>query len=144
PMLALRTGAAAMTVTARTIGPARWRVSIGAPIESTQRRDPLALTAEINHAVERLIRLRGEDWFWVHNRWKTPKPKFLLATYKRGITLPGNFPAEKLKPFRILIRSTNWLGDAVMSAPAVRPIKRGRPDGHVSVPAQCQLAGCWK
>src|SRR3954464_11667519 len=62
-MLALRTGAAAMTITAHTIGPARWRISIGAPIESAQRRDPLALTAEINGAVERLIRLKPEDWF---------------------------------------------------------------------------------
>jgi lipopolysaccharide heptosyltransferase II len=140
-MLALRTGAAAMTVTAHTIGPARWRVSIGAPIESTQRRDPLALTAEINRAVERLIQLKPEDWFWVHNRWKTPKPKFLLATYKRGVSTAD--PAA-LQPFRVVVRASNWLGDAVMSVPAVRAINRGRPDLRLAILTPAKLADLWR
>jgi heptosyltransferase II len=49
-----------------------------------------------------------------------------------------------LKPFRILIRSSNWLGDAVMSIPAVRAIKSGRPDAHVSVLASEKIAPVWK
>jgi lipopolysaccharide heptosyltransferase II len=148
--LALRTGARIVPVaiyTDASAGLARWRFVVSEPIRYKERSNDLTpeqLTAEINQVLERQIRVSPRDWFWVHNRWKTPKPKFLLASYKRGITLPENFPAEKLKPFRILIRSTNWLGDAVMSAPAVRVIKRGRPDAHMSVLVRGKLADFWK
>ncbi|MEP6671274.1 MAG: lipopolysaccharide heptosyltransferase II, partial [Chthoniobacter sp.] len=85
-----------------------------------------------------------EDWFWVHNRWKTPKPKFLLTTYKRGVALPADMTAPDLQPFRILIRGSNWLGDAVMSVPAVRAIKRGRMDAHITILTPAKLADVWK
>ena len=91
--------------------------------------------------MEEQVRRVPEDWFWVHNRWKTPRPNFLLAKYKRGVFLPDGI---ELKPFRILIRSSNWLGDAVMSVPAVRAIKSGRPDTHVSIAVPEKLAALWK
>src|SRR5262249_21319476 len=84
-----------------------------------------------------------EDWFWVHNRWKTPEPNFLLAHYKRGIYLPPGISVRDLKPFRILIRSNNWLGDAVMGVPAVRAIKNGRPDVHVTIATPNRIAPMW-
>ncbi len=80
----------------------------------------------------------------MHNRWKTPDPNFLLAHYKRGIYLPPGLSARDLKPFRILIRSSNWLGDAVMSVPAVRAIKNGRPDTHLTMAAPVKIAPMWK
>jgi heptosyltransferase-2 len=43
-----------------------------------------------------------------------------------------------------LIRSSNWLGDAVMSVPAVRAIKGGRPDAHLTVAVPEKLAPLWK
>ena len=49
-----------------------------------------------------------------------------------------------LKPFRILIRGTNWLGDSVISMPAVRAIKAGRPDAHVTIAAPEKIAAVWK
>ena len=45
---------------------------------------------------------------------------------------------------RIVIRSSNWLGDAVMSVPAVRAIKRGQPGAHVAVLTPEKLADVWK
>jgi lipopolysaccharide heptosyltransferase II len=80
----------------------------------------------------------------VHNRWKTPQPNFLLARYKRGVHLPPEISAHDLKPFRILIRSSNWLGDAVMSVPAVRAIKNGRPDAQITIAAPAKIAPMWK
>src|SRR6202011_4199657 len=77
-------------------------------------------------------------------RWKTPRPNFLLARYKRGVFLPKDLPPQQLKPFRILIRSSNWLGDAVMSVPAVRAIKKGRTDAHVTILAPKKIAPMWK
>ena len=47
-------------------------------------------------------------------------------------------------PARILIRSSNWLGDAVMTVPAVRAIKLTRPDAHVTVLTRAKLADFWK
>jgi lipopolysaccharide heptosyltransferase II len=100
-----------------------------------------SVTFEANEMIEQEIRKAPEDWFWVHNRWKTPKPNFLLTNYKRGIYVP---PGAKLKPFRILVRASNWLGDSVISAPAVRAMKAGRPDAHITVAAPEKIASVWK
>jgi lipopolysaccharide heptosyltransferase II len=144
-LLAKRTRAALIAAGVYTIGPARWRLVF------TERFDPpkedasvATLTSEINQIIEQQIRVAPEDWFWVHNRWKTPQPNFLLAQYKRGVYLPPGVSPQDLKPFRILVRSSNWLGDAVMSVPAVRAIKNGRPDAQVVVLAPEKIASMWK
>jgi lipopolysaccharide heptosyltransferase II len=142
-LLAKRTGAAVMTAAIYTDAPARWRMVFGARIDRPDDSVP-ALTAKVNEAIAEQIRRTPEDWFWVHNRWKTPKPNFLLTQYKRGIYLPPDMPAAELKPFRILIRATNWLGDSVISSAAVRAIKRGRPDAHITVAAPAKIAPVWK
>jgi lipopolysaccharide heptosyltransferase II len=142
-LLAKRTRAAIIAAGVYTIGPARWRMVF------TERFDQpggsvAELTSRINEIIEKQIRVAPEDWFWVHNRWKTPEPNFLLARYKRGVYLPPGISAHDLKSFRILIRSSNWLGDAVMSVPAVRAIKDGRPDAQVTVAAPVNIAPMWK
>jgi len=129
-LLAKRTGAALVGVGIYTHGRARWRIVVSAP--------------KTNEVIEKQIRQAPEDWFWVHNRWKTPKPNFLLARYKRGVYLPSDISAQELKPFRILIRSSNWLGDAVMSVPAVRAIKAGRADAEITIAAPSKIASMWK
>jgi lipopolysaccharide heptosyltransferase II len=101
-----------------------------------------SITAKANKTIEQQIRKAPEDWLLVHNRWKTPKPHFLLTHYKRGVYVPPE--ARDLKPFRILIRGSNWLGDSIISVPAVRAIKAGRPDAHVTVAAPEKIAAIWK
>jgi len=141
--LAIRTGVPVIPVAVYTDGLARWKFVVSEPIR--KGLDSIeSLTAEINQALERQIRVSPQDWFWVHNRWKTPSPKFLLATYKRGVQYPEAFDPAQLKPFRMLIRSSNWLGDAVMTVPAVRAIKRGRPDAHVTILTRAKLVDFWK
>ena len=137
--LALRTGAWLVPAAVHTDGVARWRCIIQ-PAVPPAGEDAVAITVRLNQVLEAQIRHRPEDWFWVHNRWKTPQPKFLLATYKRGLAGIQN----PLQPFRILIRASNWLGDAIMSVPAVRAIKRGRPDAHVTILTPAKLADLWK
>lgn len=136
-MLALRTGAALIPGAVHSAGPGRWRLVVDLPV-TIEERDTDAVTAQLNVVLEGQIRRQPADWFWVHNRWKTPRPNFLLANYKRGIA------GTATNPFRILIRSTNWLGDAVMTIPAVRAFKRGRPDAHVTVLTPAKLADLWK
>jgi lauroyl/myristoyl acyltransferase len=141
-LLAKRTRAAVLAAAVST-GPAQWRLV--SPNASDRDGASVAeLTSRINETIEQQIRFAPEDWFWVHNRWKTPEPNFLLARYKRGVYLPPGISARDLKPFRILIRSSNWLGDAVMGVPAVRDIKEGRPDAHVTIAAPAKIAAIWK
>jgi lipopolysaccharide heptosyltransferase II len=142
-LLAKRTRAALIAAGVYTTGPARWRMVFTERFDETGASVSV-LTSKINRVIEEQIRRAPEDWFWVHNRWKTPEPNFLLANYKRGIYLPPGISASDLKPFRILIRSSNWLGDAVMSVPAVRAIKGGRPDIHVTIAAPEKVAAMWK
>jgi lipopolysaccharide heptosyltransferase II len=142
-LLAKRTGAALVGVAIYTDGRARWRIVVSPTLEVKQASVEL-LTAKTNDLIAAQIRCAPEDWFWVHDRWKMPKPDFLLARYKRGVYLPPDISAQDLQPFRILIRSSNWLGDAVMSVPAVRAIKNGRPDAHVTIAAPAKIAPVWK
>jgi lipopolysaccharide heptosyltransferase II len=142
-LLAKRTRAALIAAGVYTTGPARWRMVFTERFDETGA-SVAVLTSKINQVIEKQIRRAPADWFWVHNRWKTPEPNFLLAHYKRGIYLPPGTSARDLKPFRILIRSSNWLGDAVMSVPAVRAIKDGRPDVHLTIAAPEKIAPMWK
>jgi lipopolysaccharide heptosyltransferase II len=142
-LLAKRTGAALVGVGIYTDGLARWRIVVSPALEVKQASVEL-LTAKTNDLIATQIRRAPEDWFWVHDRWKMPRPGFLLARYKRGVYLPPDISAQDLQPFRILIRSSNWLGDAVMSVPAVRAIKNGRPDAHVTIAAPAKLAPVWR
>ena len=41
---------------------------------------------------------------------------------------------------RLLIRSTNWIGDAVMTTPAVRAIRHNFPGAHISLLAKPWVA----
>jgi heptosyltransferase-2 len=140
-ILATKTGAEILPVAIVTVGPGKWRLEVaefvpklGASIDE--------LTYRINRALEQLIIRRPSDWFWLHQRWKTPSPKFLLREYKRGVYVPKT--VARLAPFRILVRSSNWLGDAVMSAPALRRLKRGRPDIRLTVLTRSKLADFWR
>ena len=147
-LLARRTEAALVPMAVVTTGPARWKLVIFPPVPSVGAdgapMEVEAITARLNQTLERQVDTSPADWFWVHNRWKTPKPKFLLATYRRGIVLPPEVSADALKPFRILVRSTNWLGDAVMTIPAVQAIARGRPDARITVLTPAKLADLWR
>ncbi len=140
--MALRTGAVLVSGCIHTLAPGKWRLVVDRPLDPAGRSVD-AITAELNRALETQIRASPADWLWVHNRWKTPRPKFLLATYKRPPSL-GAEEAAVLQRFRMVIRSPNWLGDAVMCVPAVRAIKRGRPDAHVTILVKSKLADLWR
>ncbi len=52
--------------------------------------------------------------------------------------LPGRSAEKGVKslpaqPDRILIRSTNWIGDAIMTTPAVRSIRKNFPDAEITL-----------
>ncbi|MEX1117627.1 MAG: lipopolysaccharide heptosyltransferase II [Terrimicrobiaceae bacterium] len=139
--LALRTGADVVPVAIHTSGFARWKVVVGKALPTGSTGE---LTLAINAKLESQIRESPADWFWVHNRWKTPSPNFLTVTQRRGTYLPPGFDPASLRPFRMVIRSPNWLGDAVMSVQAARAFKLGRPDARLCVLAPAKLVAIWQ
>ena len=142
-LLTLRTGGPVLPLGIITTGRARWKIVVTPPVQGP-RRHVGQLTATLNSELEKLIRLSPADWFWVHNRWKTPRPNFLLAQYKRGVEYPSGMSSAHLQPFEILVRAPNWLGDACMAMPAVRALKRGRPDARITVLTPAKLADFWR
>lgn len=141
--LASRTSAPLISVAIHTTGAARWRCRIEPAVDPGERGVD-ELTWELNKTLESQIAGSPADWFWLHNRWKTPHPKFLAGRGKRGHYLPPERPLNALLPFRVMIRSSNWLGDAVMSVPAVAAAKSARPDLHLTVLSPAKLAPLWR
>lgn len=145
-LLAQRTKAAIIPVGVRSDKPGHWIVTYSPPVisESTQiaaNEKINDITAQLNLALEKFIRAAPEEWFWVHDRWKTPNPRFLLSNYRRGIWAgdPNN-----LKPYRMIVRSPNPLGDACMAIPAIRALKNGRPDMELTIHCRENLVPFWK
>ena len=141
-IIAQRTGAPLVSVAIHTTGTARWRCVIEPPVASAGKSVE-EITFDLNRTLEREIAASPPDWFWVHDRWKPPGP-FILGKARRGFYLPPGTEASDLQPFRLLIRSSNWLGDAVMNIPAVEACKRGRPDLHLTVLTPSKLAALWR
>src|SRR5574341_863356 len=44
---------------------------------------------------------------------------------------------------KIFIRGVNWLGDAVMTTPALRRLREARPDARISLLTPAKLAALW-
>jgi len=141
--LAQRTGSLLAMVSVRTVGLARWEIRTSEPVP-TEGRDVEEITMDLNHLLESEIRHSPADWFWVHNRWKNFIPDFLLLHFKRGIHLPKGTGPSELQPFRLLVRSTNWLGDACMAVPAIQAMKKGRPDLQITILSPAKLAPIWR
>lgn len=45
---------------------------------------------------------------------------------------------------RILVRGVNWLGDAVMTTPALQRLREARPDAHITLLTPAKLADIWQ
>ena len=62
-----------LPVNAERLGGARFRVTVGAPIELSStgdtERDVHGTMRRINDMLEGWVRQRPEQWLWVHNRW---------------------------------------------------------------------------
>jgi heptosyltransferase-2 len=51
--------------------------------------------------------------------------------------------SQQTQPRRLLIRGTNWLGDAVMTTPALLRLREKYPDTHIGLLAPEKLADLW-
>lgn len=46
-------------------------------------------------------------------------------------------------PMRIVVRGVNWLGDAVMTTPALRRLRERFPKAHITLISPAKLGGLW-
>src|SRR5712664_1903299 len=47
-------------------------------------------------------------------------------------------------PERILVRGVNWLGDAVMTTPALQRLREARPEAHITLLTHQKLKAIWQ
>ena len=143
-LMALRCDTPLLPIAIYDRGPGRWSLVIYPPVDSGEATPTTeGITAALNLAIERAIRRAPHNWFWVHNRWKTPEPDFLLSNYRRGVIFPVGYDHSRLQSFNLIVRSPNWLGDACMAFPAVRALKAGRPDLRLTILAPAKLRELW-
>jgi heptosyltransferase-2 len=57
--------------------------------------------------------------------------------------MAGHLPSSILNPRRILVRSTNWLGDAVMTTPALLRLREKFPGAHIALLTPEKLRELW-
>ncbi len=139
-LLARRTGAAIVPVAIRTRPDRTWEATFHPALDFPKpQAGPLA--AALNRWIESTVRSSPEDWFWFHERWKIPNPRFLAAADPRAVFVPEG---AGLKPFRILVRGVNWLGDAVMTLATLQALKKGRPDACLTVLTPPKLAALYR
>jgi heptosyltransferase II len=58
--------------------------------------------------------------------------------------LPGDAPSAHFNPRRILVRGVNWLGDAVMTTPALLRLREKFPDAHIALLTPEKLKDLWQ
>ncbi len=87
--IALQTGAPVIPGFTCRMKNGKYRFIVGKEVPMTQTgnyaRDILENTQRVTHVVEDMIREAPEQWFWLHQRWKTKKTQ---AVEQSGIEAP--------------------------------------------------------
>src|SRR5262249_42524534 len=68
-------------------------------------------------------------------RFIAPRRPLPFASASGYLTLVVRFDRS-----RILVKATNWLGDVVISMPALRALRQAAPDAHLAVMIRQELA----
>lgn len=74
-----RTGAVLLPAFYARVGVGRYRLILLPLVDpENEEKDPVAIMAQVNAALESVIRRYPEQWLWVHDRWKEARLKGLL------------------------------------------------------------------
>ena len=148
-LLSLRTGAPIVFVSMAPDGEASWKITFHAPVHPPADREERhtwigKVTAGLNEKLTSSLEPHPQEWFWVHDRFKSSGNDVFPRRLGGGSPAPPGDDFSDLTPHYFLVRSPNPLGDACMSIPAVRAIKRGRPDAHVTILCRSNLEPLWR
>ena len=142
--LAIRTGTPVVPIAIHTTGRARWELIISDPVYPEEDESAERLTFRINGLLEGQIRHSPADWLWSHKRWKPLRPHFLFARNQRRVFVPPELAMGALDPFRILIVPPVAMEECAALLPALRAIKKGRPDNSLAVLAPSTSLKFWQ
>ncbi|MCF7669286.1 MAG: hypothetical protein K9N48_05875, partial [Verrucomicrobia bacterium] len=118
----------------------KWTIEVGDEIpirENGRPRDVADIMADVNGEFEKAIMRDPANWFWVHNRWKSRGRKKGVRNERKG--RGDNEDGVE----RILIRGVNWLGDAVMTMPALMRLRAAFPEARISIMTPMKLVDLW-
>jgi len=105
----------------------RFKLVFEKPIEpqagASADREAVRITSLFTKTIERYIREYPEEWFWLHKRWKSKRAKKAFAN-----------------SYKIIVHAPNWIGDAVLSLPAVKGIRDLFPNARLAVMAKRSVA----
>jgi heptosyltransferase-2 len=58
--------------------------------------------------------------------------------------MTNSSPAATFPSRRILVRGVNWLGDAVMTTPAMQRLREALPTAHITLLTPQKLSDLWQ
>jgi lipopolysaccharide heptosyltransferase II len=143
-ILALRYGSPLSTAICFRVAPGRWRVEVGEAIPTRAggvARTVEEITRDMNRAFEVAIRRDPANWFWVHDRWKKSRSREKEGVVEGERKEHGGATKAQL---RILVRGVNWLGDAVMSTPALTRLREAHPGARITLLIAEKLADLFR
>ncbi len=82
--LVLRTGAAPILGFCTRVGPLKYCITVR-EVPTPEGRDEAAveqLTADFTRGIEAQIRAHPEQWVWMHERWKSPRPPLTIRAHE--------------------------------------------------------------
>jgi lauroyl/myristoyl acyltransferase len=86
-VFARRYHAALHTAICYRVGLARWRIEVGPEISTLSNgvpRQTEEIMRDVNRALEAAVRRDPANWFWVHDRWRMPRPRPAPAIVESG------------------------------------------------------------
>jgi KDO2-lipid IV(A) lauroyltransferase len=139
PILAKGTNAAVISIAVQTTAIGRWKITFS-PEVTIHRENVATATAELNRAIEQMVRSAPHDWFWSHDRWKIRKPIQLLHSRARREVIGEGV----IHPYRILFASPETQPDAELCTLAASSLLDGRPDAELHIVCRAALGEFWK
>ena len=128
--LALKTGSDILIIYAKMMHDKTYKIVVEGPLElhttGEQKKDIELNTSLIIGRFENIIRRNPSQYFWMHQRWKPIQNELMRREFRR---------VEN-----ILIKAPNWMGDVIMTLPAISYIKKVFPETIVKVLIKENLA----
>lgn len=116
-------------------------LEIGPALEDRASANDLA-QAIMDHFQSR-IRTSPAEMDWEADCWHPPIQRLLPSRLAWHAASPPENALESIKPFRLLVRVPDSVREACLAIPAVRALKRGRPDVHLTVLTPSAMHPFW-
>lgn len=116
-------------------------LEIGEPIVS--HRSAETLTFALLERFGRWIRTNPADMDWESPCLDPPARRILPSRFHWKLELGESAKSPPLRSFHLLVRTPDQLREACLAVPAIRALKRGRPDVHLTILCETEMVPFW-